>query len=158
MKKKRVGKVIGFIGLCIFVAGISYVLTKYLDKNMYLNTELVVTLEDSKEFSLENTNKLTKEEALKTYPNTFKIENKSLKKVSYKVLLNSKEKDNLDKINYILYLNDKEIVTGKISSLKDNLLYKNTINRKKTDIYKLYLYLDDTKDIDYKYSIKVEVD
>ena len=158
MKKKRVGKVIGFIGLCIFVAGISYVLTKYLDKNMYLNTELVVTLEDSKEFSLENTNKLTKEEALKTYPNTFKIENKSLKKVSYKLLLNSKEKDNLDKINYILYLNDKEIGTGKISSLKDNLLYKNTINRKKTDTYKLYLYLDDTKDIDYKYSIKVESD
>ena len=155
MKNNKVGKIVGFIGLCIFIAGISYIVTKYLDKNMYLNTELLVTLEDSKEFKLENTDKLTKEEALKTYPNTFKIENKSLKKVSYKV--NIKKDNDIDNINYILYLNDKEVSDGNLDDLKDNLLYENTINSKKTDTYKLYLYLNEEKEkIDFTYSIIVD--
>ena len=55
MKKNGTGKIIGFIGLCVFIAGISYLLTQYLDKNLYLNTELLVTFEDTKEFMLENT-------------------------------------------------------------------------------------------------------
>ena len=152
---KKIGKLIGFIGICIFVAGISFILTKYLDKNMYLNTELLVTFEDTKKFKLENTNKLTKDEALKTYPNTFKIENKSLKKVSYQV--NIETKDKLDKINYILYLNDKEIGDGKLSDLKDNILYENNIDRKKEDTYKLYLYLTEEEDnFDFTYSIVVD--
>ena len=155
MKNNKVGKIVGFIGLCIFIAGISYIVTKYLDKNMYLNTEILVTLEDSKEFKLENTNKLTKEEALKTYPNTFKIENKSLKKVSYKV--NIKKENDIDNINYILYLNDKEISDGKLNDLKNDLLYENTINSKKTDTYKLYLYLNEEKENnDFTYSIIVD--
>ena len=152
---KKIGKLIGFIGICIFVAGISFILTKYLDKNMYLNTELLVTFEDTKKFKLENTNKLTKDEALKTYPNTFKIENKSLKKVSYQV--NIETKDKLDKINYILYLNDKEKGDGKLSDLKDNILYENNIDRKKEDTYKLYLYLTEEEDnFDFTYSIVVD--
>lgn len=152
---KKIGKLIGFIGICIFVAGISFILTKYLDKNMYLNTELLVTFEDTKEFKLENTNKLAKDEALKTYPNTFKIENKSLKKVSYQV--NIETKDKLDKINYILYLDDKEIGDGKLSDLKDNILYENNIDRKKEDTYKLYLYLiEEEENFDFTYSIVVD--
>lgn len=155
---KKIGKLIGFIGLCVFIAGISYVLTKNLDKNLYLNTNLEITFEDSKEFSLENTNKLTKEEALKTYPNTFKVENKSLKKVQYDVIFKEIKNNIKDyDLNYILYLNDKEVKEGKIKDLEDDILYNNTISIKRTDTYKLYLYLtDEIEEVTYNYTIKID--
>lgn len=156
--KLRLSKIIGFIGICIFVAGVSYIFTKYLDKNLYLNTNILVTFEDTKEFSLESTEKLTKEEALKVYPNTFKVENKSLKLIKYSVIYEEKE-SNLeeDDLSYILYLNNKEIKDGKISDLKDNLLYNGSIKMKKTDVFKLYLYLNNEKDeVKYNYTIKID--
>ena len=56
-----------------------------------------------------------------------------------------------------MYLNDKEIKSGKIADLEKNLLQETSIGRKKTDIYKLYLYLTDEKeDFSYKYSIVVD--
>ena len=154
---KKVGKIIGFIGLCLFAVGASYFLTQYLDKNLYLNTELEVTLEDSKEFSLESKEKLTKEEAIKIYPNTIKVENKSLKKVNYTISIDNKKTDNLDALSYVLYLNDEEVKSGDLKDLKDNLLYETKVGMKKTDTYKLYIYLNkDIEDIDYSYSIIVD--
>ena len=154
---KKVGKIIGFIGLCLFAVGASYFLTQYLDKNLYLNTELEVTLEDSKEFSLESKEKLTKEEAVKIYPNTIKVENKSLKKVNYTISIDNKKTDNLDALSYVLYLNDEEVKSGDLKDLKDNLLYETKVGMKKTDTYKLYIYLNkDIEDIDYTYSIIVD--
>lgn len=154
---KKFGKIIGFIGICLFAVGASYFLTQYLDKNLYLNTELEVTLEDSKEFSLESKEKLTKEEAIKIYPNTIKVENKSLKKVDYTLSIDNKKTDNLDALSYVLYLNDEEVKSGDLKDLKDNLLYETKIGMKKTDTYKLYIYLNkDIEDIDYTYSIVVD--
>ena len=154
---KKVGKIIGFIGLCLFAVGASYFLTQYLDKNLYLNTELEVTLEDSKEFSLESKEKLTKEEAIKIYPNTIRVENKSLKKVNYTISIDNKKTDNLDALSYVLYLNDEEVKSGDLKDLKDNLLYETKVGMKKTDTYKLYIYLNkDIEDIDYTYSIIVD--
>ena len=121
---KFVGKIIGVIGLCILMAGLGYVVTKYLDKNLYLNTNLLVTFEDYKEFNLESDKELTKEEALETYPNKFKVENKSLKSVEYSILLKEIDSNVTDKLRYILYLNDKEIKEGSISSIKDSLYIK----------------------------------
>ena len=153
---KKFGKIVGFIGLCLFAVGASYFLTQYLDKNLYLNTELEVTFEDTKEFTLENKNKLTKEEAVKEYPNRILVENKSLKKVDYTISIDNKNTDNLDSLNYVLYLNDKEVKEGNLKDLKDNILYETKIEKKKTDTYKLYVYLTkDIEDIDYTYTIVV---
>lgn len=153
---KKFGKIIGVIGLCLFAVGVSYFFTQYLDKNLYLNTELQVTFEDTKEFALENKNKLSKEEAIKEYPNTILVENKSLKNVDYTISIDNKKTDNLDSLNYVLYLNDKEVKEGNLKDLKDNLLYETKIEKKKTDTYKLYVYLTkEIKDIDYTYSIVV---
>ena len=153
---KKFGKIIGFIGICLFAVGASYFLTQYLDKNLYLNTELEVTLEDTEEFSLESKETLTKEEAIKIYPNTIKVENKSLKKVDYTLSIDNKKTDNLDALSYVLYLNDKEVKAGDLKDLKDNLLYETKVGMKKTDTYKLYIYLSkDVEDIDYTYSIVV---
>ena len=85
---KKFGKIVGFIGLCLFAVGASYFLTQYLDKN--------------------------------------------------------------------LYLNDKEVKEGNLKDLKDNILYETKIGKKKTDTYKLYVYLTkDIEDIDYTYTIVV---
>ncbi len=154
MKRVSVGKFIGFIGLCIFVVGISYIVTKYLDKNLYLNTNLLVTFEDTREFTIENMNKMSKEEAEKEYPNKFTVENKSLKNVEYTILLKEISPSSKEKINYILYLNDKEVKEGKLSEI-DDVLYTTSISLKKTDTYKLYLYYRETDDSEFKYSIEI---
>lgn len=153
--KNKVGKFILVLGICLLMVGLGYIVTKYLDKNLYLNTNLLVTFEDTKEFNLEDTNALTKDEALKTYPNKFTVENKSLKSVKYNI--NIKEIDsnvNKDNLEYILYLNDKEVKSGKISDL--DTLYSSSIGMKKKDYYKLYIYLTD-KESDPKYSYKLEI-
>lgn len=154
---KKIGKIIGFLGICVFVAGLSYVITKHLDKNLYLNTNLEVTFEDTKEWSLESFSKLSKEEALKIYPNTFIVKNNSLKSVKYDVIfeeINSNIKSS--DLDYILYLNDKEVKDGTLSDLKDNILYQSKIRLKGTDTYKLYLYLNNEKeDVSYNYTIKI---
>ncbi len=156
MKKNRIGKIIGFIGLCIFLVGVSYMVTSYLDKNLYLNTNLEVTFEDTKDFSLENTKKLTKEEALKEYPNIIKVENKSLKKVNYQVELVLKEEGiSKEKVHYVLYLNDKEIKEGTLDKLEKNILYNTNIGIKKIDTYKLYLYLEEDSSDNFNYSILI---
>ena len=153
---KKFGKIIGCIIFCLIAAVVSYFVTSYLDKNLYLNTELLVTFEDSEEFSLESKEKLTKEEALKTYPNTILVENKSLKSVNYTISIDNKKTDNLDSLSYVLYLNDKEVKEGELKDLQNNLLYESKIGKKKTDTYKLYIYLNkEVEDIDYTYSIVV---
>ena len=153
---KLVGKIIGIIGLCTLAAGIGFIVTKYLDKNLYLDTNLLVKFEDFKEFNLESTDVLDREEALKTYPNKFSVENKGLKGVKYSIILKEKEcnvsKNNL---SFILYLNDKEVKSGKILEL-DEVLYSNTLGLKKTDNYKLYIYLTE-KEEDPKFTYTLEV-
>jgi len=153
---KKVGKLIGFIGICLFAIGLSYVVTKHLDKNLYLNTNILVTFEDTEEFNLENTNVLTKEKAIEEYPNTFKVKNNSLKKVKYQVKLVEKD-SNIDnsKLKYVLYLNGKEVKSGKVSDL--DILYEQKIDRKKEDVYKLYLYfVEEFENPVYTYSIEVD--
>ena len=155
--KNKLGKIILVLGICLFIVGISYVVTKYLDKNMYLNTNLLVTFEDSKEFDLESTDVLTKEEALEVYPNKFTVENRSLKNVKYNIILSEIDTNiNKENLSYILYLNDKEVKAGKISEV-EKVLYTREVGIKKTDKYKLYLYLTE-KETDASYNYKIEIE
>ena len=156
MKRNKVGKTILVIGICLFMVGLGYVVTKYLDKNLYLNTNLLVTFEDTKEFSLENIEALTKEEALSEYPNKFTVENKSLKGVNYDIVLTSNEFADKDKLSYILYLNDKEIKEGNLSDIK-NILYTGNIKTLKKDYYKLYIYLNEkVKEPEFTYKLEIQ--
>ena len=155
--KNKVGKIILVLGICLFIVGISYIVTKYLDKNLYLNTNLLVTFEDSKEFNLESTDVLNKEEALEVYPNKFTVENRSLKTVKYNVILTEIDSNiNKENLSYILYLNDSEVKNGKISEI-DKVLYTRTVGIKKTDNYKLYLYLTEKENnAEFNYKIEIE--
>ena len=50
MKRLLIGKIIGFIGLILFVMGLSYIVTSYLEKDKYEDINLLVTFEDTKYF------------------------------------------------------------------------------------------------------------
>jgi len=154
---KLVGKIIGILGLCSLAAGIGFIVTKYLDKNLYLDTKLLVKFEDYKEFNLESTDVYSKEEAINIYPNKFTVENKSLKGVKYDIHLKEKESNvNKDNLSYILYLNDKEVKAGKISELEE-ILYSNSVGLKKTDEYKLYIYLTEKEDAPkFTYTLEIK--
>lgn len=159
MKKRLlIGKIIGLIGILSFTIGISYILTYQLEKTKFEDVKLLVTFEDTKEFLLENTNFLTREEALETYPYIFSIKNNGKSIVNYEIKIKDKEISNLERsdLNYMIFLNDEEIKTGKLSELKDNVLYESKIKNKKTDIYKLYIYINkEISDAKYKYSLEI---
>ena len=42
-------------------------------------------------------------------------------------------------LDYILFLNDKEVKKGKLNELENDILYDTNLKGKKTDIYKLYI-------------------
>ncbi|MBQ8891347.1 MAG: hypothetical protein IJ068_00580 [Bacilli bacterium] len=154
--KNKVGKIILVIGICLFMVGLGYVVTKYLDKNLYLNTNLLVTFEDTKEFTLESFDVLTKKEALDTYPNKFTIENKSLKGVNYDVVLTSDTNISEDNLSYVLYKNEEEVQTGNLSDIKD-VLYTSSIKTLKTDSYRLYIYLTEkTSNPEFTYKLEIK--
>ena len=156
MKRNKVGKVILVVGICLIMVGLGYVVTKYLDKNLYLNTNLLVTFEDTKEFGLENDKALTKEEAINEYPNKFTVENKSLKGVKYDVILTTSGDIDKDKLSYVLYLNDKEVKEGELSNIKD-ILYTSEIKTLKKDYYKLYIYLNEkVSEPDFTYKLEIQ--
>ena len=154
-----VGKIIGVIVLCIFAVGMSYFVTRHIEKARYSDINLLVTFEDTKEFTLENTKKMDKEEALKTYPYIFKIENKGKRKADFDIKITDSDESNVDreKLNYIVIKNDDEIKSGKLSDIKEtDSFISNNIDAKKTDTYKVYIYLtSEVKDAKYTYSLSL---
>jgi len=158
MKKRLlIGKIIGFVGICLFAMGISYLVTYYLEKESFQDIKLLITFEDTKTFELENTNKLEKEAALKTYPYIFTIENQG-KTTDYTITLEDVEIKNLSRqnLNYILLEDDKEVKEGLLSELEDDVLYQSSILKNKEKNYKLYIYLnEELESINYEYKIMI---
>lgn len=159
MKKRLlIGKIIGTIGIMIFAMGISYIITYHFEKSLYEDINLLVTFEDNEYFSLENTKKLLKEEAMKTYPYIFTIENKGKSSSSYEIKIKDEELKNIERSNldYVVLLNDKEVLSGSLSDVENNTLYKTSIEKKKTDTYKVYIYLNsEVEEASYKYSLDI---
>ena len=159
MKKKLlIGKIIGFVGLLIFTVGLSYTITYYLDKSLYNDINLLVTFEDTKTFTISNTNYLNLEEALETYPYIFKVKNKN-EKTEFNILIEDVNYKNVDRsnLNFILYKNNEVVKKGILGEIEDNILYKANISKNKTDTYKLFVYLnEELEDVEYEYLIKIE--
>ncbi len=161
MKKRiLVGKIIGVIGLCIFAMGMSYIVTRSVEKARYSDINLLVTFEDTEEFTLENTKKLTKDEALETYPYIFTIENKSKREASFNIVLDDNRENNVarDSLQYIIMKDDKEIVSGDLKSIAlDNIIGSGKIKENSKETYKVYIYLtEDIKDASYTYALKID--
>lgn len=155
--KLLIGKIICFLGICLIAVGASYTITHYVEKSFYYDINLLVTYEDTKTFKLENTNLLDKEGALKTYPYIMSIKNEGKGDVSYQLKINDIENSTThSKLNFILYKNDSEFQSGNLADLKDDIIAIDSLERNKTNTYKLYIYLnDEVENLVYEYEIKV---
>ena len=160
MKKGLIGKLVVVIILAILSFFISYYVTSFLDRNLFKPIDLLITFEDTKDFTLENTNKMTKEEALLIYPYTFEIKNNGAS-VDYQIILEDLKKENIsrDDLEFILVRDGKEVKSGNLLYLKNNIIYKTNILEDEVSKYQLYVYVTSNKEeIYYQYQIKVMTD
>lgn len=152
-------KIIGVILLCILFGVGAYFGTLYLDNlKKGGDVNITVTFDDTETFTLETIKKMDKEQALKEWPYIMEIDNTGSGKGLYQIIITDMEKSTIkrDNLDYALYLEDKEIVSGKLSNIKDNVLYEGEINGKTKQKYKLYIWVtsEETKDDVYEYKLE----
>ena len=96
--------IIGAFG--VLVGFLSYKISNKLVGNV----DIKIIFDDSKTFTLENVNKLTKEEALKNWPYIFKLENTSSRDADYQLII-SDVSGNIkrDSLSYVLVRDDQEL-------------------------------------------------
>ena len=120
-----------------------------------------VTYEDVEEFTLENNKKLEKEEALKEWPYIFHVENTGNAKGLYQIKIIDLDGNTIkrDDLSFVFMMNDKEIKSGKLNELKDDILYNGEIDGNLKQDFKLYIWSnkDYEKEDIYKYKLDIVV-
>lgn len=152
-------KIIGVIFLCLIVGVVAYFGTLLID-NMKRNgdVKVTVTFDDTKTFKIESIEKMDKEKALKEWPYIMEVENSGSGKGLYQIIITDEEKSTIkrDNLDYVLKLNDKEVASGKLKDIKNNILYTGDIEGKTKQKYKLYVWVttDVEKDAIYEYKLE----
>ena len=152
-------RIIGVILLCAIIGVVSYFGTLYLDKlKKGGDVNVTVTFDDTETFTIENIDKMDKEKALKEWPYIMNVENTGSGKGIYQIIITDMEKStiNREKLDYSLYLNDKEVTSGKLIDIKDNILYTGEIEGNTKQEYKLYVWVISEVDKEAVYEYKLE--
>ncbi len=152
-------KIIGVILLCLIVGVGAYFGTLYLDNlRKDGNVSVTVTFDDTESYVIPTTSKMTKEEALKEWPYMMEVENTGTGKGLYQIIITDIETSTIkrEKLDYLLYLDDKEITSGKLKDIKDNILYTGEILGKTKQKYKLYIWVNNEVEKDSVYEYKLE--
>ena len=152
-------KIIGVFLLCIAIGIGTYFATLYLDK---LKTKgevnVTVTFDDTETFKLETVSKMDKDKALEEWPYIINVENTGDAKGLYQIIITDIETSTIarDKLDYVLKLDDKEVTSGKLKDIKNNILYTGEIEGKTKQNYKLYIWVIEevTKDDNYEYKLE----
>ena len=152
-------KIISVILLCGIIGVGAYFGTLYLDKlKKGGEVNMTVTFDDTESYVIPSVKKMTKEEALKEWPYIMNVENTGSGKGLYQIIITDLKTSTLkrDSLEYTLKLDDKEIQNGKLSDVKDNVLYAGDIEGKTKHNFKLYIWV--TKEVDEKsvYEYKLE--
>lgn len=152
-------KIIGVILLCLVIGVVSYFATLYLDNlRRGGDVNVTVTFDDTDTYIIPSTEKMNKESALKEWPYMMEVENTGSGKGLYQIIITDEEKSTIkrDKLDYLLYLNDKEVSSGKLKDIKDNILYTGEIEGKTKQKYKLYIWVNSEveKESVYEYKLK----
>ena len=152
-------RIIGVILLCGIIGVGAYFGTLYLDKlKKGGDVNLKVTFDDTKSYVIPSVKKMTKEEALEEWPYIMEADNTGSGKGLFQMIITDIDTStiNRDNLEYILKLDDKEISSGKLKDIKNNVLYTGEIEGKTKQKYKLYIWT--TKDYDEKdiYEYKLE--
>ena len=160
MKKGKL-IIIGVI-LGILSGVLGYFGTFYIDKlRKGGEVNVSVTYEDVEEFTLENNKKLEKDDALKEWPYIFHIENSGNNKGLYQIKIVDSSDNTIKRedLSFVLMLNDKEIKSGKLNELKEDILYTGEIEGNIKQDFKLYIWSnkDYEKEDIYKYKLDIIV-
>lgn len=160
MKKKVVRVILLILFLAVAVIG-SYLITYFVDGLKKAGKEAIIEVifDDNEYYVIPNSEVLEKEKALLEWPYKFVVKNTGNAKGLYKIIILDDEENDLkrDNLSYSLYLGDKELVSGKLSALKNDILYENGINKNEEQNYQLYIYKDSEDEGKiYKYSIHLD--
>lgn len=152
-------KIIGVILLCLIIGVGAYFGTLYLDKlKKGGDVNVTVTFDDTETYTIPSIKKMTKEDALAEWPYIMEVENTGDGKGLYQIKITDVDTSTIkrEKLEYLLELDDKEIATGKLSDIKENVLYTGEIEGKKKQKYKLYIWVfDDVNEKDiYEYKLE----
>lgn len=156
--KRKVVRIILVLLILVISFGASYGITYIVDEKERNRKEasIDVVFDDNEFYVMPSSGVLTEEEALKEWPYKFKVSNKGNTRGIYQIAIKDDLENDLERdcLNYILYLDDKEVKKGKLNELKNNLLYEMTIDANKEQFYQLYIYksMEDEGTV-YKYSI-----
>ncbi len=151
-------KVLVAIVLCLIFVVLGYFITLKIDE-MRKGGDVVlkVTFEDTKEYEIPSIKVMEKEEALKEWPYIMHLNNEGSGKGLYKIHLKEKE-ESIDKSNlsYALLLDDKEISSGKLSDIKEDVLYQGEIEGHTKQDYKLYIWVIKEVEEESKFTYQLE--
>lgn len=152
-------KIIGVILLCILFGVGAYFGTLYLDNLRRGNdVKITVTFDDTETYTIESIEKMDKEKALKEWPYIMEVENTGKDKGLYQIIITETDKSTIkrDSLSYSLHLEDKEVTTGKLNDIKDNILYTGEIEGKTKQKYKLYIWVTNDVEKESVYEYKLE--
>lgn len=157
--KTKIGKIIGIILFTLVIIGLSYFVTyevdNYLKKQKNVNIE--VTFDDTEFYTIPYTKKSDKETMLKEWPYMFTIKSSGNAKGLYQIIIKDKVINNIKRENleYVLILDEKEVKTGLLSDISNNVLYESSI-KNSSQRYKLYIWnKDDIEKCEYSYQITI---
>ena len=157
MKKKGL-RIVLIIFLCLIVGVVAYFGTLYLDKlRKGGDVNVTVIFDDTETYVIPSMKKMDKEEALKEWPYMMTVKNDGSGKGLYQIIISDTEKSlvSRDDLDYLLVLDDKEILNGTLSDIKEDVLYTYEIEGNKEQRYKLYIWVnkDVEKDAIYEYKL-----
>ena len=152
-------RIIGVILLCGIIGVGAYFGTFYLDKlKKGGDVNVTVTFDDHESFMIESIEKMDKEKALKEWPYIMEVANTGSGKGLYQIIITDTSKATIkrDSLEYSLYLDEKEVTSGKLSDIKNNILYTGEINGNTKQKYKLYIWVIKEVEKDSIYEYKLE--
>lgn len=152
-------RIIGVIILCLVIGVGAYFGTLYLDKlRQGGEVKVTVTFDDTNTYVIPSIKKMDKKEALSEWPYMMEVSNTGSGKGIYQIIIKDEEASTIkrESLDYVLYLDDKEITSGKLKDIKNNILYTGEIGGNTKQKYKLYIWV--TSDVDEKdvYEYKLE--
>ena len=152
-------RIIGVILLCGIIGVVAYFGTLYLDKlKKGGEVNLTVTFDDTESYIIPSVKKMTKEEALKEWPYIMEVDNSGSGKGLYQLIITDVDTSTIkrDNLEYILELDDKEVSSGKLSAIKDNILYTGEIEGNTKQKFKLFIWVVSEVDEKDTYEYKLE--
>ena len=152
-------RIIGVILLCGVIGVGAYFGTLYYDNlKKGGDVNVTVTFDDTETYTIPSIQKMNKESALKEWPYIMEVNNTGSGKGLYQIIITDEKKSTIerDKLGYSLYLDDKEITSGKLSDIKDNTLYTSEINGNTKQKYKLYIWVTEEVEKESIYEYKLD--